>query len=287
MNLLEKFESIGMGQDTRITEEDKVYCETQQQAYIQARVALKEVLSMVEKYTDQEIDTFTAKGYDRTRYFSLEISKVESVFADTHQKFIGSLVSYFMQKYSVTLLSSSICNKLIPQIDRYCDDDNIIEEHKKKLYDLSLNWQQVLDCILAQLDGFSFADKAVNELKGKCHIAAWDTYRGSKCYEQKKMLISFKDGCYWNTLFDTPSITLHNSSKDVIRALSFFETGVLKDVLLDFRDMLSYRFETPEKTFSCIKVSSIKCFKNGRLDIRFTSEEYAREFAEEFLGIEA
>ena len=33
-------------------------------------------------------------------------------------------------------------------------------------------------------------------------------------------------------------------------------------------------------------VVMIKCFKNGRVDIRFTSEAYARQFAEEFLGTE-
>ena len=34
------------------------------------------------------------------------------------------------------------------------------------------------------------------------------------------------------------------------------------------------------------KLKSIKCFKNGRVDVRFTSEAFAREFAEMFLGNE-
>lgn len=31
------------------------------------------------------------------------------------------------------------------------------------------------------------------------------------------------------------------------------------------------------------KVVSVKCFKNKRVDIRFTKEQYAREFVETFL----
>ena len=55
-----------------------------------------------------------------------------------------------------------------------------------------------------------------------------------------------------------------------------------------FNCLLGWSWTTTEteRQFDMEKLKSIKCFKNGRVDIRFTSEAYARQFAEEFLGTE-
>ena len=47
--------------------------------------------------------------------------------------------------------------------------------------------------------------------------------------------------------------------------------------------LLNYDFPQQIVEVSTAKVASVKCFKNNRLDIRFTKEEYAREFVETFL----
>ena len=50
--------------------------------------------------------------------------------------------------------------------------------------------------------------------------------------------------------------------------------------------LLGYDWTTSETELpvNMDKLKSVKCFKNGRVDFRFTSEAYAREFAEEYLG---
>lgn len=35
---------------------------------------------------------------------------------------------------------------------------------------------------------------------------------------------------------------------------------------------------------TCEKVKHLKMFKNGRVDLKFTSERYAEEFIEKYLG---
>lgn len=52
--------------------------------------------------------------------------------------------------------------------------------------------------------------------------------------------------------------------------------------------LLGYNWTTynTEMQLGLEKLKSVKCFKNGRVDIRFTSEAFAREFAETFLGNE-
>ena len=47
--------------------------------------------------------------------------------------------------------------------------------------------------------------------------------------------------------------------------------------------LLDYEFSQQLIEINSSKVASIKCFKNTRVDIRFTKEQYAREFVEMFL----
>lgn len=47
--------------------------------------------------------------------------------------------------------------------------------------------------------------------------------------------------------------------------------------------LLGYGFSQQLIEINSSKVVSVKCFKNMRVDIRFTKEQYAREFVEMFL----
>lgn len=287
MNLLEKFEAVEIGRDTRISETDKRFCETQKEAYDYARAALNEMYELTLKHANKQTAIFENAGFDRTQYFDVEGDKMRKSLHGNHLMFISSLVKYFSRKYKVTLEVSCIENALVPKCDGRRYDAEAITAYSKQMDELELTYEQVLDAIFSQLDGFSFADKAVNELKEKCHAAGWHKYHGFKQYELKKALISFKYGCSWDSFWSTPRIELRDEIVNAIRGLSYFETGTLDFIHPEFRDLFDYRLESPEFTFNCTKVKSIKCFKNGRLDIRFTNEEYAREFAEEYLGTEA
>ena len=79
---------------------------------------------------------------------------------------------------------------------------------------------------------------------------------------------------------------LHDSMKDVVRALAYFELGTQDYLGGGFSELCGYTFEG--NSFECgwEKVKQIRCFKNGRVDVKFTSEAYARQFAEEYLGTE-
>lgn len=62
-----------------------------------------------------------------------------------------------------------------------------------------------------------------------------------------------------------------------------YEYGSIVVMPHPYTVLLGYDFLQQIVEVNTTKVASVKCFKNNRLDIRFTKEEYAREFAETFL----
>ena len=75
--------------------------------------------------------------------------------------------------------------------------------------------------------------------------------------------------------------------KNILRALAHFETGAFEqypdgiDVLLSESECVWYDLWEFE---DCKKLEKVKLFKNGRMDIRFANEGYAREFVNSYLG---
>lgn len=62
-----------------------------------------------------------------------------------------------------------------------------------------------------------------------------------------------------------------------------YEHGQTSVMPCQYTRLLDYEFSQQLIEINSSKVASIKCFKNTRVDIRFTKEQYAREFVEMFL----
>ena len=292
MNLLDKFNAVEVKADTRISEDDRLFCQTHQEAYDLARSALREMAEKSAKHREAELAVLSRIGErSYTRYFTGEPSKFYDSLDASHGNFINGIVSYFAGKYNVKLEESDIKDFLIPKKPNYYRWDTgakeAQEQYMEKLRSLALRYEDVLDQIFIQLGGCSFQDKALQEMKDRCHVAAWNTYHGKKEYEQKKAVLSFSGYfCHWDTWYSDPHIELSDGMKHIIEALSYFESGAIKGVIHELSDLVDYRFGVPEFEINRKKIKSVKCFKNGRVDIRFQSEAYAREFAETFLGTE-
>ena len=69
--------------------------------------------------------------------------------------------------------------------------------------------------------------------------------------------------------------------------MAHYETDSFNLYPLGFSELLGYnRSCSNEHEFStCKKVKGLKMFKNGRVDIRFTTETNAAEFAARYLGL--
>lgn len=299
MSLLEKFNSVEITADTRISEEDRRFCMAQKNAYDHARKALKTLAEQIEVLISEQKNFLVTVEpnlpSDHCGYFgSIDSRKYIDELQASHHMFIGKLVRYFHDKYNVTIEKHDIEEALFPQKPKergWSYDPGEWKAYNRALNELSLEYTDILDQIFIQLGGFSFQDKAVNELKEASRAAAWNSYNGTKRYEQKKSVLTFPgyscsfDSWHEEYYHGEHEIKLTDSIKSIIRSIIYFEYGILKPSYTPLDVLLGYDWKTyeTELNVSMEKIKSVKCFKNGRVDFRFTSEAYAREFAEQFL----
>ena len=162
------------------------------------------------------------------------------------------------------------------------------DAYHKKLRVAKIRYEDVVDQIILLLDGRSFAEQAFHELAEKCHKASWNLYKNRPEYERKKALITFNGYFCTNHHYSwQDEWTLEDKTKDILRGIAHYETGVFNLYPLGLSELLGYnRSPSNEHEFStCKKVKGLKMFKNGRVDIRFATETDAAEFTARYLGL--
>lgn len=294
MSLLDKFAAVEIKAESRISPVDKEYCAAYQEAYEHLRKSYKEILAFIEPKIKERVAILqrVEPGYTQSDFSPVSPSDIRNRLMESHKDFINQIVSYFSRKYNVTLDSHKIKELLLPDEPErgyYHRNEEEWNAYAENMYALTLTYEAILDQIFFQLGGCTFQDKAINELKEAAHCGAWNRYHGIKCFEQKKAVVSFTSyACHYDTWYTTRlHINLSDGMKAVVRAAAYFETGSMDYLPFGFRQLCDYSFDQAEFDLDMEKIKSVKCFKNGRVDIRFTSEAYAREFIEEYLGLEA
>lgn len=293
MNLLDKFDAVTVEADFRITPEDKAFCEAHQAAYDAAIQSFHELAFFWE---DMENTQKELLGSKEDTYLSSrdgpEISqhRINAHLEWLHRAVISNIVYHFNSTYHVSVRDDYVANNLLPQMPdlRIYENKEAREAYHKKLREAKIRYEDVFDQMLLLLDGRSFTEQAFHELAEKCHKAAWNLYQNKANYERKKALISFNGYfCSLHHYSWQDEWTLEDKTQDILRGVAHYETGSFDVYPLGFSELLGYqRSPNNEHEFStCKKVKGLKMFKNGRVDIRFTSETYAAEFATRYLGL--
>ncbi|RFZ77601.1 hypothetical protein DS742_17450 [Lacrimispora amygdalina] len=299
MDLLAKFNAVEIQIDGRITETDRDYCTAHQKAYDAARTCFGELVYIWEDLTTVQADILThveEDSYGRNIYFSshddLEISssKINSHIMSLHSRFTNRLVQHFNEKYKVSVDASVIDSHLIPERPsrdwRHSEEKE--QSYQEKMLALSLRYQDILNEIFVQLDGRDFKEQALFEIKEACHEAAWSSYDKKAKYEIKKDVLRFSSyGCSYDSGIRMERWKLRDGLQQVLRGIAHYETGVFSSVPSDFSNLLGYNHSNTDLVIfsSCTKVRQVKMFKNGRVDIKFSSAESVRTFAAEYLGL--
>lgn len=220
----------------------------------------------------------------------LSDSGIQEQLFSLHSLFVGELVSFFNKTYHLSLSIRDIEDSLIPQEpgDRWTDDyEDRVREYTRAMQDLSLRYTDILDQIFLYTDGRELSEQALHELKEKCHEAAWNISSGQARFTLKKCTLllggyfcSYRDqygGGYWELAKDT---------KDILRGIAHFETGDFSTVPYRISKIIgTYSIHSDFHEFNdCDKILSLKMYKNHRVDIRFSTEENARQFINDYLG---
>lgn len=293
MNLLEKFEAVTVEADNRITPEDREYCETQQAAYDAAVQSFQELdffWADMENKQKELLGTTDSSYLSSREGPSISCDLIRNHLEYLHRKVISSIVTHFNSAYHVSISIKDVCDNLLPaKPERRCyDNEEACEEYHEKLRGVKIRYEDVVDQIILLLGGRSFTERAFYELAEKCHTAAWNLYDKKTRYERKKSVISFQNyfcnNRHWSWQDEWE---LESRMKDILRGMAHFETGSFCVYPLGFSELLGYsRSPSNEHEFTtCEKVKSLKMFKNGRVDVRFSSETYAAEFTAKYLGL--
>jgi hypothetical protein len=295
MDLLQKFAGVEIKKDARITEADRHFCQAHQAAYDNAKDSLQELLCFWEDAQNQQAEllagTDTSSSFYLASRGNIKLSReaIREQILSLHSLFIGRLVSFFNKTYHLSLSISDIESRLIPQEpdDRWTDDyEDRAKAYTQAMQDLSLSYTDILDQIFLYTDGRELSEQALHELKEKCHEAAWDSSTGQARFTLKKCTLLLNGYfCSFHDRYGGGGEPARKTS-DILRGIAHFETGSFSCMSHRISSIIQgYNLSSDFYEFDgCEKVLSLKMYKNQRVDIKFSTESYARQFISEYLG---
>ena len=292
-SIFEKLSAIQITPDNRITETDRLFCETQEKAYHKAKEGLQSLKEQWEDLQTQQAESLSTVSPEmNSRYSYINVEGVNTKdFLNAIERlpsvFIERLVRYFNSTYHVEIDYSPIQEFLLPKApNRY---ESTVEEENEfhaKLQSLLLRYEDVLEQIFIQLGGRTFTERALDEIKAKCHAAAWNRYNKEAEFILRNETLQLTSyACSCDSWYNPPKWELQSKTKDILRGIAHFELGVFGMYPATILNLLGYdNRANPHILYDCKKVQQLKMFKNGRVDIKFASKEYAEQFVSDYLG---
>ncbi len=286
MGLLEKFDAISPEPLLLLTQEEQDYCSAHQGAYDNARQSLRELLFQWEEAQDTQRELLKDTGESHAVYLfsgssvSLSPGRVREHIYEMHRQFIRQLVSYFSSRYHFSLSHEAIFGEMLPKKPEWChgaEYERRLEEYEAQKDALELQAEDVLKAIQKALGGRSFTEYAIFQLKEQCRNNAWR--HQTPMFERDRQTIRFSSAVAYD-------LEIYSGTKHILRALAFFENQTPGMIPPELAPFFAYRGPgCSSLDFEALtKVSKMRLFKNGRLDIRFTEEAYAVQFVTEYLG---
>lgn len=296
MDLLEKFSAVDVRATDCLTEADRQFCRRQQEAYQNAAMGFYQIAAL---WTDmcsnqkaalsapEELGSKWKRKYLVSHDWpEISVGAILNHISKSHREFISTLVSYLNTTYHLSLDAYSVKAGLLPQEHSYSGYEETVDW--SVLTPVVLNYEDAIKLILSWFDGRTFAEQGPYELVKQCHIAAWSRAGYLANFEQKKNLVKILSGsCDYGHYRGHEQWHIQTGGESILRALAYFETDALGQYPDGIDDLLSekcYLWYDLWEFEGCKKLEKIRLFKNGRMDIRFTNEGYAREFVANYFG---
>ena len=255
LNLLSKFDEIKIENVNRIDEEDKKFCEIFNKIYFETLICYRNTLdSLINLYNEQVVLVPNDYNLFISKYGSdLSINDVKDSILKAKKRFISKICCYFSKKYNVTINDDKIYEKYKDIELPYGKQENRDKTLNINLLEyVHIDYNIILDEIFVQLNGHSFLEKAIDEIKQKAKMPLrWYEYRKYWNYEVKGKTIKFRTGI-----------------NDIKPALYFYDNNETQ--LID--------------CYTHNKVDDYTSYDNGNTNIKFISASYALDFAKRYLG---
>lgn len=293
MNSKDKPSTVEIKPDTRITEKDRNFCVIYQKAYDAVKVDLDCIQKQWNNLIKNQEDIFsvsTESNFDKFRFmptYEFSTEEISGKIEYLPKIFIETIVNYFNETYHVSIDSDEVERTFLPKKPLRTWKKRKMEEYYKTMLELSLRYEDILEQIFVQIEGRTFEEQAVYELKEKCRQFVWNSYTNTKDYKIKDDTIQFNGyACSYYAWSREQKWNISDGMKDILRGVSHFETGQLESYPNEISDLLDWdEKEASTYEFSLTKVKQLRLFKNHRVDIKFSSKEYAERFASEYFGL--
>lgn len=296
MDLLEKFNAVEVKTDDRITQRDKDFCERHQAAYENAVTSytgmLRLWLTLHEKQKELLGDA-QGEHYDRylCRKEDVRINSygVKSHVDELHSLFIKIIIEHFCETRGIELNEYCIINALLK------NPDDVLKQPEEKWSDMPrqmapIRYEAIVDLIYKQMDGQSFDEYAMSQMKENCHDAVRGFGRDAVTIERKKAVIRLRGAfCYTHLYYGREEWNIQDRLKSILKAAAYYETGEFGNIPERLWELI--KGETQYYGYAvftgCQKLLELQMYKNGRVDLTFTTEEDARMFYETYLSQQA
>ena len=252
MELLNMFENIKIENKERLSKKDLAYCKKQEYIYLTAYEAYDNFLNVIDEL--QEFDCKELKEIYNINLHAVSYGfnkyDIDRQLSNINSHYIWSVVEYFQRKYNVSIDGKKI--EVKANTDKI-DNDFIIDE------------------IFQQLGGFSFEDKATQEIIEKMKEI---TKYSNTVVKNKK--ITFEKYIWFDKWFNEVSYDSIGDLNKLFSAFNHFSNGGLnkKEIIekSNIRQLGTYELDFEG-------VESIKLYKNGKIDINFIDGATALKFA--------
>ena len=292
MELLEKFAAVEIQTDNRITETDRLFLQCQQTAYQDAVTGFYQMGALWADMCAQQkaalfdpedrMEHWKDKYLTSTWWREIDVNHLMKHIFSLHKAFVATVVSYLNETYHLSIDAYAVGRGLLPKEPTYIGAGD-----EADWTPVVLRYQDAVELILSGFDGRTFEEQAPYELVENCRCAAWNEDRTAN-YERKTVTVKILSGaCDYGYYRDHAQWHIHDSGKNVLKAASYFEAGGFQPYPYEINELLSdssYLGYDLWELDGCDKLERIKLYKNGRMDIRFTSEGHARQFVTDYFG---
>jgi len=284
LSLFDSIETTQVKQMDGISNGDQEFCEKEEREYHVHNDYLEQLIAIPSPESKKDIHDYDA-FFESTLYFAFNKNAV---------RFVGNISYYFQQTYTVTLDSDAILSTLLFPKDTNFDSSGRHSRYYTGIYSRECcqtpNYQRVVAEIIKQLGGRSFKQKAVHEMKATFleRLTQWNENRASL----KGKTIQLQGFVGYSSFFEGQLGHHEPALKAFYQCLFHFETGeshithecFFQDCPIVNGNNCHVKVSEPY-TFHDThfkKVRSLKFFKNGRIDVKFTTNKDAETFFNEY-----
>lgn len=292
-DILSKFGAVTVDQDTRITAEDRAFCQKNQDAYEEAinnyqelRLFWEAMEEAQNKLLDGVLPKYRHDYLHSARGPEMTKERIARHVQSLHKDFIAAVINYFRNEYKVSINEDEIAAVLLPKEPKVysCNDIAAATAYQEQLEKLRVKYQDVVEQIMLRMNGRQLTEQAFHELRTKCHDAAYRS--GEPRFERRKNVITFADCFCRRKSWPYNAWELYDGAKDILRGMAHFETGSYQTLPAGISEMVSsYYLENDIFDLSgCDRLRQVKLFKNGRADLRFSTDSDATLFISTYLA---